>query len=57
VQCYGIPITVNQVDIHSHGNYDIQWRTQEFFRGGGGGLQITFGTEGRVNGKLGAVAP
>jgi hypothetical protein len=33
-----------------------QWRTQEFFSGGGG-QQIQLKTEGRENGDLGAVAP
>jgi hypothetical protein len=33
-----------------------QWRTQEFFRGGGG-QQIKLGTEGRENGDLSGVAP
>jgi hypothetical protein len=36
-----------------------QWRTQEFFRDGGGGgvKQITFRAEDRENGGLGAVGP
>jgi hypothetical protein len=45
-----------------------QWRTQEFFREGGGGVlrsdffsgwiqQIQLRTEGRENGDLGSVAP
>jgi hypothetical protein len=34
-----------------------QWRTQEFFSGGGGGFkQIQFRTEGRENVVMGAVA-
>ena len=32
-----------------------QWRTQEFFRGGGQRIQLR--TEGRQNGDLGVVAP
>jgi hypothetical protein len=34
-----------------------QWRTQEFFRGGGGVQQIQLRTEGRDNGDPGAVVP
>jgi hypothetical protein len=34
-----------------------QWRTQEFFSGGGGVPQIQLRTEDRENGDLGAVAP
>jgi hypothetical protein len=35
----------------------VQWRTQEFFLGGGGFQQIQLRIEGRENGDLGAVAP
>jgi hypothetical protein len=35
--------------------YVGQWRTQEFFRGGG--QQIQLRTEDRENGDLGVVAP
>jgi len=35
-----------------------QWRTQDFFFGGGGGFQqIQLRTEDREDGDLGAVAP
>jgi len=34
-----------------------QWRTQDFFRGGGGVQQIQLRTEDRDDGDLGAVAP
>jgi hypothetical protein len=34
-----------------------QWRTQEFFFGGGGVQQIQLRTEDRENGDLGVVAP
>jgi hypothetical protein len=34
-----------------------QWRTQEFFTGGGVAQKIQFMTEGRENGDLTAVAP
>jgi hypothetical protein len=37
------------------GNKSLQWRTQEFFRGGVQKIQLR--TEGRENGDLGAVAP
>jgi hypothetical protein len=35
----------------------IQWRTQEFCSGEGGGVQQIHLTEDRENGDLGAVAP
>ena len=35
----------------------FQWRTHEFFSGGGGFQQIQLGTEDRENGDLGVVAP
>jgi len=35
---------------------DHQWRTQEFFFGGGGVQQIQLRTEDRENGDMGAVA-
>jgi len=42
------------------GSEVVQWRTQEFCSGGGGGeavQQIQLRTEDRENGDLGAVAP
>ena len=43
---------------HLQGHACMQWRTQEFCSGGGGGVQqIQLMTEDRENGDLGAVAP
>jgi hypothetical protein len=52
--------TLNEYEDHwfkpSKSCYSVQWRTQEFFAGGGGVQQIQLRTEGRENGDLGAVA-
>jgi hypothetical protein len=37
--------------------WKLQWRTQEFLSGWGGGSKFKLRTEGRENGDLGAVAP